>query len=630
MNLKKTTLFLAFWFLALPCFQADYPESFYGNYLKLEDFVQFEQSEEEFYDLLNEEEYLKALEIAQDIIKADKDLDLGYFLAFRVGISKKDIDIVEQSLNSLKDKYFFYPASYRAIHSKVEELEDQAFQLKAKELTADFFDKREEFLKEKLKSRVNTKTLLKELAFINDLTGDEDDFLKYMEEILPYDYNFIQKFSEKRKNPEDKRFKELKQAYLEKAMEWANTDEEKIKGLLLVASEMRYWSASLDFSEIVDWNTHVARYISRVLAARDKTEYYEVLAEMVNRVGEDHTSLYFPPDISAQYSNCGVEIAYADKRFLVKSVNKDDLKNKMTKGDEIVSIDNIPVFEYIEQHKSKYRYVQWSFFGSRVQAFYRLAGVLLRGKKDSQVAVSFRKPDGMLYTLDLVRDSYKYAKKSNEEKLVELKVLEGDIYCFTIKRFFGRDVYQDFLELIKDVNPSEVNGVIFDLRVNGGGKSLYGDSIFSHFIDRPLNNYVFSYHPVRMPRRESTDTQGYLSLYKGGWPIAPAQEKKFTCPVAVLISPRTGSASEDFSFCFKYHKRGTIVGLPSAGGTGMGHTILVPGGGNLRITLNVDTFFQWKGLQPDYWVDFTAEDIAQGKDPQLEKAAEILRGKNTE
>jgi len=287
------------------------------------------------------------------------------------------------------------------------------------------------------------------------------------------------------------------------------------------------------------------------------------------------------------------------------------------------------VMDYIEANKSCYPFVSYFYLEQESHSHYRIGERLLMGKKDSQVEVEIRRlTDGVVARSKLVRDAYTRERKSGltdePEKLIRMEVLDGDVYYFHILRFYGTDVYKEFQELIRDIDREKVKGVIFDLRQNPGGNSGYGDSIFSHFIEETKNNYIFQYYPVRIPLSE---VQGFgtVSVFsREGWPIVPAREKKFGCPVVLLISSRTGSAAEDFSFLWKYHKRGILVGTPTAGGTGNGYNLFLPGGGRVRICLNVDLYYSWKGIQPDFPVQFTARDIAEGRDPQLEKALEII------
>jgi len=626
--LKKSHILLLVIVFVSGYSSAQEPIDFYGNFMSFEGYVERLDLYRPFNGYCNEKNFEKALEIADNAVKSNPDLGYGYKMRFRVGMLKQDIELVKESLSELTDKYFFYIYDYNEFTSSLKRIDDEEFKEKAEPVVKSFLDNREKFLKDKLKSKRNLIVLYKELSLLNYETGDEEDFLTYFEKVIPYDYNFTGRFRAKPGWKDRSRLGKLRSKFRQDLNKWEGTLEQKMKTLLLIATEIRYRNASLDFSFVEDWNTHVESYLPQIIKAKDKQEFYEALVEMVAKIGENHTSLTFPSDIRNAHSHCGLETIYADGKFIVKAVLKEDLKDKVEPGDEIISINSLPVSEYIDANKSGYPFVSYYYFKPETHSRHRIAQNLLTGKKDTDVQVEFKTLNGTTRTLDLVRDFYKVrsTRRGQTGKLVEMKILDNNIYCFHIKRFWGSDIYNDFMELIKDVNTDEVEGVIFDIRDNTGGNSGFGDRIFSHFINKTLNNYIFGYYPANSSL-QSFRGFGYVSTSKGGFPIEPAKEKKFKCPVVVLINPRTGSASEDFSFLFKYHKRGTFVGLPSGGATGNGYPLALPGGGNLRICLNVDLFYSWRGIQPDYWVDYTAQDIKNKKDRQFEKALEILRGK---
>jgi C-terminal processing protease CtpA/Prc len=627
--LKKSVIcFILIVFFAGYAFTQE-PFKFYGNFIGIEDYSKMLNSYEPFMTHCSEKDYEKAIKIAEETIEANPDLDWGYKLKFRIGMLKQDIQLVKESLSALTGKYFFYIYDYNEFSSSLNGIEDEQFKEKIKPVIENFLVKRENFLKEKLNYSINTKILYRELALLNYETGDEEEFLTYLEKVLPYDYGFSMRFSNKQEWKSSNRLAKLKGGFRDNLNRWDGTLEQKMKILLLVATEMKSKNASLDFSPIEDWNTHVAAYLPYIIQAKDKQEFYELLVEMIAKVGENHTALSFPSDIRRAYSHCGLETVYGSGEFLVKAILKKELEENIKPGDEIISINQMSVEDYIRNNKSRYPFVSYYYLKPETHAMYRIGEDLLRGKKDSEIQVGFKRLDDSVYILALKRDFYKEQGKEQQQtkeqkKLVELKILKDNIYYFRIKRFFGSNIYNDFLELIKKVNTKEVKGVIFDIRGNTGGNSGFGDRIFSHFTDIPANNYIFGYYPARSALQEFRGF-GYLSTFKGGSTIQPASLKKFGCPVVILISPRTGSASEDFSFLFKYHKRGAFVGLPTGGGTGNGYNLYLPGGGTLRICLNIDLFFSWKGIQPDYLVDITAQDIIEKRDTQLEKALEILR-----
>lgn len=602
----------------------------YGHFMGLDLYVRYNAIMEDFSHIVEERNYTKLIQHADEFISQNPQLDRGYYFRFVAGILKKDLNLVRKSLAQMTDKYVVMLDVYRGIRkyegSTGDKRADKTFISGVKEAVMNFFDDREQFLKKKLQRGINRLTILKELALINDQAGSEDDFIIYVKELLPIDYQFTMMHLSWCGNPNDPRFKELKNAYFKEWNSWSGTPEEKIRGLLKLSTEMRYWSAALDFAGIPDWSSHVAAYIPKVLTADSKTGYYSILAEIAASIEDDHTRINFPYDIRSIYSGCGISTTYSNGKFLVQSVTQDVLKKRIKPGDEITALDGVPVKEYLAKMKSVWPFAGNAYKAKTIQFEYYNARFLLYGKKDSSVSVGFKRPNGRTFQLSLVRDIYK--NKSNgrgNKKAVELTVMKGNIFSFKIRRFSGGDVYREFLDLIKGKETAGVKGVIIDVRDNGGGNSGFGDLIFSHFIQKPVKNYIFAYHPVRSPREMRTSGLGYLSRYSGGVPIEPASERIFTCPVAVLISPGTGSAAECFVFLFKYHKRGVIIGQPSAGGTGMGHMVMLPGGGFLRINLNVDTFFSRRGIQPDHLIDVSPLDLQKDRDVYLKKALDLLK-----
>jgi tricorn protease len=103
----------------------------------------------------------------------------------------------------------------------------------------------------------------------------------------------------------------------------------------------------------------------------------------------------------------------------------------------------------------------------------------------------------------------------------------------------------------------------------------------------------------------------------------------FFGPMVVLANERSTSDAEVFPDGFRTLKLGKIVGVTTYGaviGTGAytlmdGSTIRTPGSGlwNLNHT-NLENY----GVPPDVYVDSTPEDFLKGRDPQVEKAVEVL------
>jgi tricorn protease len=102
-------------------------------------------------------------------------------------------------------------------------------------------------------------------------------------------------------------------------------------------------------------------------------------------------------------------------------------------------------------------------------------------------------------------------------------------------------------------------------------------------------------------------------------------------PIVVICNQNSFSNAEIFSHAIKTVDRGKIVGIPTAGGvisTGSA-TILelgrmrLPGRGWFLPHNGED--MELYGAVPHFIVDVTPGDLSSGKDPQLDKAIEVLK-----
>ena len=103
-------------------------------------------------------------------------------------------------------------------------------------------------------------------------------------------------------------------------------------------------------------------------------------------------------------------------------------------------------------------------------------------------------------------------------------------------------------------------------------------------------------------------------------------------PIVVIINGGSASASEILSGALKDNNRAIIVGKKSFGKGLVQEINRLPGGAAMHITIQKyltpdGTDINKKGIEPDYEVDLTEEDIKKERDPQVAKAVEVLNSK---
>jgi carboxyl-terminal processing protease len=177
---------------------------------------------------------------------------------------------------------------------------------------------------------------------------------------------------------------------------------------------------------------------------------------------------------------------------------------------------------------------------------------------------------------------------------------------------FGDDATKELKDILKDLMNQNPDGLILDLRYNGGGLLGTAIDVVSQFIGHG-DVMIEEFGDGRVDRFQAK---------RGGF----ATE----IPLVVLINEGSASASEIVAGAVQDLERGYLVGTTSYGkGSVQVLTALKNDEGAVRITVA-----RWltpegrqineQGLTPDFNVEITQEDLDAGKDPQLDKAVEVL------
>jgi len=180
---------------------------------------------------------------------------------------------------------------------------------------------------------------------------------------------------------------------------------------------------------------------------------------------------------------------------------------------------------------------------------------LIRGSKGTDVRITFKKADGTLEVVSLIRDEIVQDEtfaRSSIIKTGDKKI--GYIFLPEFYADFDRpdgnrcsaDVANELIKLKKE----NVDGVILDLRNNGGG-SLYE-------VVQMVGLFIKSGPVVQVKDRD-------------GKPVTLSdndQSVLYDGPLAVMVNELSASASEIFAAAIQDYKRGIIVGSTSTYGKG--------------------------------------------------------------
>jgi len=203
----------------------------------------------------------------------------------------------------------------------------------------------------------------------------------------------------------------------------------------------------------------------------------------------------------------------------------------------------------------------------------------IRGPKGSQVRLEVQAGDDAPHReIVLIRDRVQLEEQSAKSQIIEAGKNGEKIGIITIPTFYSdftakqagdpnyRSTTRDVRKLLEELRNQDVQGVIVDLRNNGGGSLQEAYELFGLFIPRG---------PVVQIRSAGgrTDVRGDRD-----------PEVSWEGPMAVLVNRLSASASEIFAGAVQDYGRGLVIGSQTFG-KGTVQALLPINDGQLKLTI---------------------------------------------
>ncbi len=225
--------------------------------------------------------------------------------------------------------------------------------------------------------------------------------------------------------------------------------------------------------------------------------------------------------------------------------------------------------------------------------------------------------DKYSYDPVIVRNYFDRELKVTGEGNVEYEIIPGNIGYIYIGSFNVDNLKDPFYKALNYVRNTKA--LILDIRHNNGGALQHVETIVNRFITSTLEK------PESFVLGEPNPSQ----------PFKPQGSFQYVKPVVVLINGVCISAADYFPEVMKQIPTVTIVGDTTAGASA-GATLEVPGQYELPSgkiifvgTLDLRRYdglpWEWIGVAPDILVEQTRDNLANGKDKQLEYAISFLK-----
>ena len=310
---------------------------------------------------------------------------------------------------------------------------------------------------------------------------------------------------------------------------------------------------------------------------KDETGYYELVDIFAYPLRRDIPKHFTGKDVS--YPGIGVFTKTIEGKTFVSAVFPEFPADKagLLAGDEIIAADGKP-FEQV---------------GS------------FRGKVGDPVVLKVRREaDGPEMDITVRPKRIEPGDAFEEAVTNSARIIEANgkrIGYVRVWSYAGNEYQQRLEELLSEGKLKDVDALIWDLRDGWGGAHP---------------RYLNVFNPYG-PTLELTDRDGDTNLVGYRW-------RK---PVAMLINNGTRSGKEVLAYGFKKNGFGQVIGERTAGALLAATAFLLSDGSLLILAVDdaaVDgERLEGKGVAPMIEVPFDIR-YAAGKDPQLDKAVEVL------
>lgn len=347
----------------------------------------------------------------------------------------------------------------------------------------------------------------------------------------------------------------------------------------------------VDFNLFWDvWDTLARDYVDKD-EINEKELFYGAIRGMVAALNDPYTvymnpkvAQEFEDDLAGTFEGIGAEIGIRDN-ILTIIAPLDDMpaqKAGLKAGDKVYAINSE------------------STAGITIDEAVRK----IRGQKGTEVVLTISQNG-----LDEVRD-VKIIRDTIIVKSIKTELRDNNIFVIKITNF-NDDTLDLFNSAVREALAKDPDGIILDLRNNPGGYLDTAIEISSEWVE----------DGIVVSEQFSEDKKvEYLSRGR-------ARLKDYK--TVILVNQGSASASEIVSGALRDNGKAVIVGKKTFGKGSVQSLKEFSDGSSVKVTVA-----KWltpngncindEGIEPDYEVDLTIEDYKEDKDPQMDKAVEIL------
>ncbi len=356
--------------------------------------------------------------------------------------------------------------------------------------------------------------------------------------------------------------------------------------------------------------------IDRYFYGRDKIDHKKMIyaaAENAVHVLNDPFSLFRQPEQARSDQDSlvarrlggglGFYSAIRDGQFLINQLVPGNAAEKagLQPGDIILKIDDKPV----------------TFSGDDNKDLDSISKQL-RGEIGSSVKLAIQRPKENNRTFDL---TITRADVVVPPVITRLVGENNDIGLINVTTF-GPETLRQFDDKVAELEKSNPTSYVLDLRGNGGGLVDVAQKLIGRFVEGGVAYYrnVPYQNLLQDPQNVINEKDG-LKLYNK--------------QLVILMNGGTASASEITAGALQDRQRAPIIGEKSYGKGVAQYVLDLPSKASVRVTFeqwltpNKTNLSDTKGIRPNIEVQNDQKSINAGRDPQLDRAIQFLKNKET-
>jgi len=293
------------------------------------------------------------------------------------------------------------------------------------------------------------------------------------------------------------------------------------------------------------------RVYNRIKATFGEDDRFNMFVNVITNLMDPHTD-YFPPvekrafdeQMSGRFYGIGAQLTEQDGLIKIANVMPGGAawkSGEVKGGDAIIKVgqgkdEMVDIAGYATEDAVK----------------------LIRGNKGTEVRLMLKKQDGTFKTISLMRDEVvldetfaRSAVIQNGDKKIGYIYLP-DFYA-DFERKDGARCSEDVAKEIAKLKEEKVDGIVLDIRYNGGGSLYEVKEMVGFFVGKGPVVQVRD-RDGKATIMDNKDAGDAGTLYDG--------------PLAVMVNETSASASEIFAAAIQDYKRGIIVGSTSTYGKG--------------------------------------------------------------